>query len=497
MAIDKPNVLVIHADQHRFDCLSTAGNEDVDTPHIAALAQDGVVHTSCFTTFPLCTPARYSLLTGMYARQHLGVANETALPGGIATFPRVLKQAGYRTACVGKMHFQPTYLDVGFDTMLLAEQAGPGRYDDDYHRYLMERGLLDRTDMVDQVFEFRGKAPASYHEDFGSEPSSLDEKDYSTSWIRDRALEVMEGWGDGGGAGAGGNLLMVGFIKPHHPFDAPAPWRDMYDPERLSLLPGWTDANLPRDTRLYNGYFNNQALGPAALKRVMAQYYASISQIDACVGQMASLLKQKGLYDDTLVVYTSDHGEYMGFHHMLLKGNYMYDPLVRVPLVVKYPGNARAGERHDGLVSIIDITATIVDAAGCVLPRHLWAQEQPLEDADRELVFAEDHHGNYMVRSRRHKLLWYKGAESQFFDLEADPDELENRIADPACQAEVQRMKEALLAWLAFEARPAPHEDALAREIRAPNVAAGPDRAASRKLVREWLHGQMDARRGG
>nr|MDO8088113.1 sulfatase-like hydrolase/transferase [Candidatus Sigynarchaeum springense] len=490
MAADKPNVLVIHADQHRFDCLNVAGNKEIKTPHIDALARDGTFHSNCFTTFPLCTPARYSLLTGLYARQHLGMTNETTLPCGIATFPRILKQAGYKTGCIGKMHFKPTYLDVGFDLMILAEQAGPGRYDDDYHRWLMERGLVDATDMQDQVFECRAKAPASYREDFGSEPSALGDENYSTSWIRDRAIEVMEAW-DGGG-----NMLMVGFIKPHHPFDVPPPWSEMYDPERLTLLPGWTDDNLSRDTRFYGGYFNNKALDPAKLKRVMAQYYASISQIDACVGQMVAVLKKKGLYDDTLVIYTSDHGEYMGFHHMLLKGNYMYDPLVRVPLVVKYPGNARAGQRHDGLVSIIDITATIVDAAGCILPRHLWAQEQPLEDANREIVFAEDHNGNYMVRSRRHKLLWYKDAESQFLDLETDPDELENKIADPACQAEVQRMKEALLAWLAFGARPAPHEDALAREIRAPNVATGSERASSRKRVKAWLHGQMEERRG-
>ncbi len=490
MATDKPNVLVIHADQHRFDCLGVAGNEDIKTPHIDALARDGVFHSNCFTTFPLCTPARYSLLTGLYARQHLGMANETALPGGIATFPRILKQAGYKTACVGKMHFQPTYLDVGFDTMLLAEQAGPGRYDDDYHRYLMERGLLDVTDMQDQVFESRAKAPASYHADFGSAPSALGEAHYSTSWIRDRAIEVLNRWDEGG------NLLMAGFIKPHHPFDAPVPWCDMYDPGKLTLLPGWTDANLPRDTRFYNGYFNNQKLGQAALKRVMAQYYASISHIDACVGQMAALLKEKGLYDDALIFYTGDHGEYLGFHHMLLKGNYMYDPLVRMPLVVKYPGRAHAGERHDGLVSIIDATATIVDATGCILPRHLWAQVQPLEDAGRELVFAEDPRGNYMVRSRRHKLLWYKDVESQFFDLVADPYELENRIEDPACQADVQRMKDALFAWLAFEARPAPHEDGAAREIAGPNVGTGSGRVQSRKQVKEWFHGQMDAIRG-
>jgi arylsulfatase len=493
MSKDKPNILVIHADQHRFDCLGAAGNKEIKTPNIDALARDGVLHASCFTTFPLCTPARYSLLTGLYARQHLGTSNETAMPGGLATFPRILKQAGYKTACVGKMHFQPTYLDVGFDTMILAEQAGPGRYDDDYHKYLVKHGLLDSTDMQDQVLECRGKAPASYHANLGTEPSPLREKDYSTSWIRDRAIEVLGSWT------GGGNLLMAAFIKPHHPFDVPAPWCNMYDPEKLTLLPGWMATNLPRDTRFYNGYFNNQTLDPGKLKRVMAQYYASITQIDACVGEMIDVLKKNGLYDDTLVIYTSDHGDYMGFHHMLLKGNYMYDPLVRVPLVVKYPGKEHAGTVHDEMVNIIDIPATIVDAAGCVLPRSLWTQVQLLADADRELVFAEDCRGGggCMVRSKRHKLLWYKDAESQFFDLASDPHELENRIKDPACQAEIERLKGALLSWLAFEASPSPHVDPGAREIAAPNIPKAKERAASRKRVKDWLHGQMDASRKG
>ncbi|MEX2683316.1 MAG: sulfatase [Candidatus Sigynarchaeota archaeon] len=486
MATDKPNILVIHADQHRFDCLGVAGNKEINTPHIDALARDGVFHSNCFTTFPLCTPARYSLLTGLYARQHLGMTNETTLPCGIATFPRILKQGGYKTACVGKMHFKPTYLNVGFDRMVLAEQAGPGRYDDDYHRWLMDRGLVDATDMQDQVFECRARAPSSYRENFGSEPSALGNENYSTTWIRDRAIDVMDSWS------GGGNLLMVGFIKPHHPFDVPPPWSDMYDPAKLSLLPGWIDAPLPRDTRFSPGYFDNKALDPTKLRRVMAQYYASISQIDACVGDMVSMLKDKGLYENSLIMYTSDHGEFMGFHHMLLKGNYMYDPLVRVPLVVKYPGRAHAGKVHDGLVSIIDTTATIVDVAGCILPRNVWGQLQPLEDSDRDVVFAEDAAGNYMVRSRQRKLLLCKNVESQFFDLERDPAELNNLITDPRYHNDVMAMKEVLHAWLAFEARPVPHEDDGAREIAGPNVQTGAARAGSRDRVKKWLHGQMD-----
>ncbi|MBF0244547.1 MAG: sulfatase-like hydrolase/transferase, partial [Planctomycetes bacterium] len=124
---NKPNVVLIHADQHRSDCLGAYGNEEISTPNIDRLAADGLVFDNSFCPFPVCTPSRYSLLSGLYVHQHLGVSNLSTLPPGIVTFPQVFKEKGYRTTAVGKMHFTPTYLDVGFDNMLLAKQCGKGR----------------------------------------------------------------------------------------------------------------------------------------------------------------------------------------------------------------------------------------------------------------------------------------------------------------------------------------------------------------------------------
>lgn len=237
----------------------------------------------------VCTPSRYSLLSGLYAHRHLGWSNHCTLSHGIATFPGILRESGYRTAAVGKMHFTPPYLDVGFDRMQLAEQDGPGRYDDDY---------------------------------------------------------------------------------PHHPFDPPRPWDGMHDPAALSILPGWTEATPPLDRRYRRGHFDNVALTEPRLRRVMALYCATISQIDCHVGRMVALLEERRLYDRALIVYTSDHGEYLGFHHLLLKGNYMHDPLVRVPLIVKYPESARAGEVCGTLVSNTALAPTLLSCAGCAVPRE-------------------------------------------------------------------------------------------------------------------------------
>ena len=193
----KPNILLIHADQHRYDCLGAYGNTDIKTPNIDGLAQDGVLFENSFCPHPVCTPSRYSLLTGLTIHQHLGLTNRSTLPPGVATLPGQLKGNGYRTAAVGKMHFTPTYLDVGFDEMRLAEQHGDGRYDDDYHRWLASEGLCDRLDLMDQVAEFRRDAPQKYWDSFGALRSDLDEKHHSTTWVGDRAVELLDKWNEG------------------------------------------------------------------------------------------------------------------------------------------------------------------------------------------------------------------------------------------------------------------------------------------------------------
>ncbi|MFW6124970.1 MAG: sulfatase [Pirellulales bacterium] len=482
-----PPVLIIYGDQHRFDCLGCMGNPDVRTPHLDALAGDGVLFRNSFCTWPVCTPSRYSLLTGQYVRQHRGRSNRATLLPGTATFADMLRQAGYRTKAVGKMHFTPAYLDVGFSELELAEQNGRGRFVDDYHRYLRERGLVDAVDLVDQERPYRDHAPEEYWETFGAGVSNLPEEHHSTTWIGNRAVETLETWEPGRP-----NLLMVGLIKPHHPFDPPAPWHTMYDPAELTVLPGWTDEPLPRDL-FRRGYFDNRTLTRPALQRVMAYYYATISQLDAQVGRMIDVLKRKGLYDKALIIYTADHGEYLGYHHLLLKGNHMYDPVVKVPLVVKFPGNRHAGAVRDALVSSIDVTATVLDAVALEpAPEMRGRPLQPVAAGDgpgRQRVFAEDARF-FMVRTAARKLLWsHQPGQSLLFDLERDPLEMTSRYDDADYQEDVRELKDALLEWLRVEAVSGPYVDLDARQIDAPNVPS--DRAAAERAMERYLYGKM------
>jgi arylsulfatase len=488
---NQPNVLIIHADQHRCDCLGAYGNAGIRTPHIDALARDGVRYDQHFCAFPVCTPSRYSLLSGLYVHQHLGWTNHCTLPPGLPTFPRVLRDSGYSTAAVGKMHFTPTYMETGFQQMVLAEQNGPGRYDDDYHRYLRERDLCDGVDLTDQEQEYRRSAPPEYWNHLGAVVSDLDEEHHSTTWIADRAMDMLDGWTPGG------NLLLAGFIKPHHPFDPPAPWHSMYRPEGLQLLPGWTDACSPDDLAWSPGYFANAEIDVSQLKRAMAYYYASISQIDHHVGRMVQLLRARGLYDDTLIVYTSDHGDYMGYHHLLLKGNRMYDPLMRIPLIIKYPGREQAGETRGELCSNVDVAPTLLRHTGCSVPETMSGLDLRNMGAGRDAVFAESGRGReYMARTRRHKLLYTPdGDQTRLFDLELDPLELNDRSAEPEYLDERQALEQRLARWSLFDAPGAIHLDECGPTCEGANAVRHGDtgRHEREQYFRSRMRGALEA----
>jgi arylsulfatase A-like enzyme len=208
---------------------------------------------------------------------------------------------------------------------------------------------------------------------------------------------------------------------------------------------------------------------------------------------MIAELKRRNLYDNTLILYTADHGEFLGFHHLLLKGGHMYEPLIKVPLIVKFPGQRQAGTVSSVLASSIDVTASILKEAG--LPLAPDMRGQPLQDVlsggvpARSLVFAED--GTYaMVRSRTRKLLHTsRPAGSLFFNLERDPLELTNLIDDPGSRAEIQELKDALLSWYQKEAVAGPFLDLQARQIQEANVPG--DRAAAEQAMEGYIDAQM------
>jgi arylsulfatase len=438
----KPNILIIHADQLRYDCLGLTGNKDIKTPNIDAIASDGVIYQNCFTSYPVSTPSRYSLLSGLYVHEHQGWTNHCTLNPEIETFPDLLKKSGYKTKAVGKCHFTPTYLDVGFNELILSEQDGPGRLDDDYHRDLMKNGLIDRNDLEDQVSDYRKNAGKEYWESFGAIPSNLPDTFYSTIWIANNALKTINNWS------GSGNLLMVGFIKPHHPFDPSPLWKDTYDPEKLTLLPGWSENETPFDLKNGKGYFQNDLLTEAKLRKVLAYYYAAISQIDYEVGEMIKLLREKGLYDNTMIIFTSDHGEHMGYHHQLLKGGHMFESIMKIPLIIKFPQNIKNGTTNRELVSNIDLAPTILLQAGIKPSERMSGFDLFQNKIGRKMIFAHSNMGNItMARSKTRKLIYNPDGRSLFFDLVNDPLEYKDLYNMPDYQAEINQFKESIVKW--------------------------------------------------
>lgn len=439
----QPNILIIHSDQHRIDCIGAYENKDVLTPNIDILAKEGVLYQNSYSSLPVCTPSRYSLLSGLYVHQHEGWTNHSTLNPDIETFPDILKNAGYKTKAIGKMHFAPTYLNVGFEEMILAEQDGPGRWDDDYHRDLMNNNLVDKIDLEDQRQEYRENAPEKYWKSFGTASTNLTEKYYSTNWIANHTVETIENWEE-----SGGNMLMVGFIKPHHPFDPPKKWVKMYDPDDLELLPGWIEKSMIHDLEVHAGYFKNEELSEDALRKSMAYYYASITQIDFEVGRMIKVLKDKGLYDNTIIIYTSDHGEHLGYHHQILKGGHLYESIMKVPLIIKYPKSQFAGTKNNKLVSNVDLAPTILGTAGLKIPEAMSGHNLSDSTFNREYVFAHGWLGNQaMARSKQYKLIQKRIGESLFFNLETDPLEMNNLYNDPDYLDEIELHQQAIVDW--------------------------------------------------
>ena len=377
----------------------------------------------------------------MYVNQHEGWTNHSTLNPDIETFPDILKNAGYKTKAIGKMHFAPTYLDVGFEEMILAEQDGPGRWDDDYHRDLMNNNLVDKIDLEDQRKEYRKNAPEQYWNSYGAASTNLPEEFYSTNWIANQTVKTLENWDESG------NLLMVGFIKPHHPFDPPKKWVELYDPDSLTLLPGWIEKSMDQDLEVHRGYFKNAALNEDALRK-RAYYYASITQIDYEIGRMIKVLKNQGLYDNTIIIYTSDHGEHLGYHHQILKGGYLYESILKVPLIIKYPKSQYGGTKNNKLVSNVDLAPTILSTVDLNIPKAMTGNNLTDSSFSREYVFADGWLGNQaMARSTKFKLIRRSNGESLFFNLETDPLEMNNLFDNAAYQDEIRSHLQAIVNW--------------------------------------------------
>jgi arylsulfatase A-like enzyme len=421
-AMKRPNVIIITTEQLRYDCLGFAGNNDIRTPNLDALAAHGVYFPQAICQDPVAARSRAGLLSGRQAERHRPGTEDPLLPGKQNTLPRLLRKVGYHTVAIGKMDLTPPRADCGFETMLLAEQNQAGRCEDDYHAWLKNQDKTDRIDIMDQVE--RDTAPKSYWNSFGAMPSNLPEEFHSTTWIGDQAVRYFQ-WAQEP------FCLFTSFIKPNHPFDPPSPWAEMYKPRSLKLPPDFA-LPVPEDDLQHDALFDLKTMTEARFRKILALYYANISHVDRQVGRILATLTARGITNN-LFVFCSVNGNYMGQHGLILGGNSRpYDSVLRVPLVIAGLAGQRRGKSDAALAQLTDVMPTILEAAGLPIPKSVVGESliPQLKDDNvvlRKFATARAHEDCQIIKDTRYKLIESKEPTLQaLYDLKEDPYENKN-----------------------------------------------------------------------
>jgi arylsulfatase len=449
----RPNIILLMTDQHRADVLGVAGNTTVATPNLDLMASRGFAFRHAYCQGPLCVPARASLLTERYVRHHGATDNDYPADFELPTVPQAMAAAGYETAAIGKMHFYPHTPDIregkqlmhslGFDEVYEeVGKAASAKVETDYSDYLRARGTLDLHRDFVRARTARAKAAASKGFADGPlppwtvEPSPLPVDDYLDNYIGRRIVTWLQTR-----RSEQPFFLWAGFAGPHAPWDAPTPYVDRYRASDISLdgdstrRPEVPDSGpLATYLRTFLGLSASETLSDERIRTVRRHYYAGVSLIDDCIGQILAQLDASGLADNTWVVYTSDHGEMLGTHGLLNK-EVFYEPAVRIPLIMQPPGGT-TGRVIDSLVEHVDLSATLRDIASApTIPSSAGQSLLPaLSDggAHRDVVVSENF-GFGMWRTATHKLVVYEKESMpvQLFDLTRDPLEDHNVVDDP------------------------------------------------------------------
>lgn len=428
------NVLLILSDEHRPDALGCAGHPHVETPNVDALAADGTRFSNAYCPSPLCVPSRASFATGRYVHEVGCWDNATPYDGSPPSWGHHLTDHGVDHATVGKLHFEPD-VDDGFDEQYLTEHMETldtfGLYRDPPG---VRPGARDRIERAGPVPDGRAWYNASGPE------AVCDENRF------ERAEEWIEAHGDSDDPW----LLSVNALIPHFPLAVEQSYYDRYPPAEMDLPVDYPpDDDHPVLGQLRE-HFDGLGVDEATLRRTRSAYYGLVTALDDYVGDLLDALERTGQAEETLVVYTSDHGEVLGDHGLWWKCC-MYEQGVGVPLVARGPG-VESGRTVDAPVSLLDVVPTVADALG-VPADPAWQGRSllPVATGDRDpdtdrAVFSEYHahgtsHGFYMIRRGQYKYVHYVDGPDQLFDLDADPEELTNLAADPDYRAVRQSLE--------------------------------------------------------
>lgn len=451
----KNNILLIVIDQLRFDALGFMGNEIVKTPHIDTLAGEGIIFNKAYTACSSCIPSRAAIFTGLAPKNHKRIG----YMDGVAweyenTLPKELTKQGYYTQCVGKMHVSPLRNSLGFHNVELHDgylhyyrrETTPSyenqKIADDYY-YWLKNELGIEADASDTGIDCNS---------WVSRPWIYDEKYHPTNWVSSRSIDFLRRRDRDKPF-----FLMASYVRPHPPFDAPAYYFDLYKNKDLPKSPigDWVDEdiikNMPKDV-ISSIAPNDDEL----VRQAKIGYYACITHLDHQIGRLIQELKERHLYDNTLIIFTSDHGELL-MDHNLFRKSLPYEGATHIPFFISGGYNALKCVRNsvcNSLIELRDILPTIVDYAGGDIPKNIDGKsllpllEKPSEDI-RDYLHGEHSYGdksNHFIVTKKDKYVWfYKTGEEQYFNMEDDPMEEKNLIKDIKYKERIEQLKKYLI----------------------------------------------------
>jgi arylsulfatase A-like enzyme len=472
----RPNILFIMTDQQRWDTVGANGNAIIKTPNLDRLAARGANFTHAYVASPVCVPSRISFFTGRYAHSHRNRVNYTPLDHSEVLMQARFKEAGYRTASVGKLHYFPPTPDearrTGFDIVELHDSVS---FTDRYSDYVKWRQVNDpehsninyhalAKDIVPGKNPFRGAIEAQYTD---------------TAWTGERARH----WLGELTHGAQPFFLYVSFWKPHSPYDVAAPYDAMYDGVDIPVPESVTDNDLQTLPLPLLKLATRNGVAATVHPRDRAEwayrsYYGSISHVDHEIGLLLDVLEASGQAANTLIVFSSDHGDQLFEHHITDK-NCFFEPSVRVPFMISLPGRIRPAQ-YDQLIESVDLMPTLLEFSGIPEPRECQGRSLAALVADmgraytpHEEVFSENiipevitggkldlpfekgkgvdgirHPDAKMVRTDRWKYCYYPEGYAELYDEKADPGERVNLAGRPESHAIEEDLRTRILNWL-------------------------------------------------
>ena len=436
----RPNILLLYTDQQRWDALGANANTEIYTPNLDRLAARGSNFNHYFVQNPVCMPSRICFLSGQYPSTlgitHMGVP----VPPAILTLPHLLKPYGYRCANIGKLHFLPhanrdhriPHPSYGFDHLEISDE--PGVYEDAYRAWVKHQapaqldhlsvGLPPATATWYDVMNVKDSVShptTGGRSDFkGAVPFPGDAQYTHTAFVAAQTINFLEQ-----SLNTNPFLCIAGFYSPHAPWVVPQKYLDQYDPQTFSLPTFPPNLEAKRSA---------QHCPASQLRSARHGYYAMVSEVDHHVGCILDYLETSGLADNTLVLFTSDHGEWLGEHLRYGKGYPGPDVVSRVPFIAAGP-NIAAGQILHHIVEAVDVVPTLLDYAGIQIPPHLQGQSllpalsgAPFTCKGSALM---EMHGWKSIRTESYRYLVHTDGREYLWNLTSDPGEYHNIAAAP------------------------------------------------------------------